>query len=84
MADAARMRRVSAYGVLRTALKPKLSATQRCLIPTDFGLHNIPKSTDGTLGFIDFEYFGWGHPVKLAATRFYSPAMRRTKPRSLG
>lgn len=47
----------------------------RTLIPADFGLHNALKAADGTLTFIDFEYFGWDDPVKLTADFLLHPAM---------
>ena len=51
----------------------ELPASKRCLIPADFGFHNILKKADGTLGFIDFEYFGWDDPVKLVADTLLHP-----------
>ena len=50
-----------------------LSPEKRCLIPADFGFHNILKKADGSLGFIDFEYFGWDDPVKLVADTLLHP-----------
>ena len=46
-----------------------------CLIPADFGFHNILRGPDGSLTFIDFEYFGWDDPVKLVADFLLHPAM---------
>jgi hypothetical protein len=39
----------------------------RTLSPADFGFHNALRRPDGSLVFLDFEYFGWDDPVKLAA-----------------
>ncbi|CAA7614519.1 phosphotransferase [Magnetospirillum sp. SS-4] len=39
----------------------------RTLSPADFGFHNALRRPDGSLAFLDFEYFGWDDPVKLAA-----------------
>lgn len=47
----------------------------RCLIPADFGFHNALRTADGTLAFLDFEYFGWDDPVKLTADFLLHPAM---------
>jgi hypothetical protein len=57
---------------LGTALPP----AQRTLSPSDFGLHNALRRTDGTLSFIDFEYFGWDDPAKLTADFLLHPAMQ--------
>jgi hypothetical protein len=39
----------------------------RVLSPSDFGLHNALRRSDGTLVFLDFEYFGWDEPAKAVA-----------------
>jgi hypothetical protein len=55
----------------------------RSLVPSDFGFHNALRRSDGTLAFVDFEYFGWDDPVKLTADvllhpgRTLSPRQRR-------
>lgn len=51
-----------------------LPRSEQCLIPGDFGFHNILKTADGELAFIDFEYFGWDDPVKLLADTLLHPA----------
>jgi phosphotransferase family enzyme len=53
-----------------------LPADLRRLIPADFGFHNALRQQDGSLRFVDFEYFGWDDPVKLAADFLLHPAMR--------
>ena len=41
-----------------------LDTEHRRLIPADFGFHNTLRQSDGSLIFIDFEYFGWDDPIK--------------------
>lgn len=48
-------------------LEAKFPRAQKILNPSDFGFHNAVAGPDGTLGFVDFEYFGWDDPCKLAA-----------------
>jgi len=48
------------------------------LSPSDFGFHNILVSKNGGLKFIDFEYFGWDDPVKLASDFSHHVAMNLT------
>ncbi|HYD70488.1 hypothetical protein [Azospirillum sp.] len=50
----------------------------RTLSPSDFGFHNALRRPGGTLAFLDFEYFGWDDPVKLAADFVLHPGMRLT------
>jgi hypothetical protein len=50
-----------------------LPQEERSLVPADFGFHNCLRGTDGTLRFLDFEYFGWDDPVKLAADMLHHP-----------
>ena len=45
----------------------------RSLVPSDFGFHNSLRRKDGTLAFVDFEYFGWDDPVKLSADIILHP-----------
>ena len=49
--------------------------SQPALIPADFGFHNAIKTAAGKLYFIDFEYFGWDDPVRLAADFLLHPGM---------
>jgi Phosphotransferase enzyme family len=56
------------------ALPPPL----RRLVPADFGFHNAIREAGGGLRFIDFDYFGWDDPVKLAADFVLHPAMTLT------
>jgi hypothetical protein len=43
------------------------------LVPSDFGFHNSLRRKDGSLAFVDFEYFGWDDPVKLTADMLLHP-----------
>lgn len=48
----------------------------RTLSPSDFGFHNALLQRDGTLAFLDFEYFGWDDPAKLFADTLIHPHER--------
>ena len=48
---------------------------RRVLSPSDFGLHNALRRRDGSIVFIDFEYFGWDDPVRLTADFLLHPGM---------
>ena len=56
----------------------RLDAALRRLIPADFGFHNALRRPSGTLCYIDFDYFGWDDPVKLAADFVLHPGMSLT------
>ena len=45
----------------------------RSLVPSDFGFHNSLRRRDGSLAFVDFEYFGWDDPVKMTADILLHP-----------
>jgi hypothetical protein len=51
----------------------ELQQEWRSLVPSDFGFHNSLRRRDGSLAFIDFEYFGWDDPVKLTADILLHP-----------
>lgn len=57
-----------------------IGSTRRTLSPSDFGFHNAIRRPDGTLAFIDFEYFGWDDPVRLVADFLQHPGMNLTPP----
>ncbi len=59
----------------RLDVQKVLAHEQRTLSPSDFGFHNALRRPDGSLCFIDFEYFGWDDPVKLVADFLFHPAM---------
>jgi hypothetical protein len=50
-----------------------LSVDAQTLSPSDFSFHNAIRRVDGTLAFIDFEYFGWDDPVKMIADVIWHP-----------
>jgi hypothetical protein len=68
--------RVAAAGV---AFDAELPQEWRSLVPSDFGFHNSLRRPDGSLAFLDFEYFGWDDPVKLTADILLHPG-RPLKP----
>ena len=55
-----------------------LAVRLRCLSPSDFGFHNALAQADGRIVFLDFEYFGWDDPVKLASDFVLHPGMDLT------
>jgi hypothetical protein len=64
--------RAGTAGKVTTAPLPK---EHRTLSPSDFGFHNALRRPDGSLVFLDFEYFGWDDPVKLVADFQQHPGM---------
>ncbi len=65
----------------------KLPQEWQSLVPSDFGFHNSLRCPNGSLAFVDFEYFGWDDPVKLTADVLLHPgwlltAMQRRRFRS--
>lgn len=52
-----------------------LAPIYRTLSPADFGFHNMRHDSNGRLMFLDFEYFGWDDPVKLATEFLVHPGM---------
>jgi hypothetical protein len=52
-----------------------LERFQQTLSPSDFGFHNSIKRPDGSLAFMDFEYFGWDDPVKLMSDFVFHQGM---------
>ena len=59
----------------RVRRTPDSSAEERILSPSDFGFHNALRRPDGSLVFLDFEYFGWDDPAKLVCDFLLHPAM---------
>lgn len=51
----------------------ELPQERRSLVPSDFGFHNALRHPDGSLAFVDFEYFGWDDPVKMTADILLHP-----------
>lgn len=54
-------------GITDDVLSRKLKISEERLSPVDFGVHNILFKKDGSLCFIDFEYFGRDDPVRAVA-----------------
>ena len=52
-----------------------LLGSGRTLSPSDFGFHNAIRKDDGSLCFVDFEYFGWDDPAKLITDFSFHPGM---------
>jgi hypothetical protein len=63
------------YAAAKMEFATALSRENRTLCPSDFGFHNSLRRPDGTLCFIDFDYFGWDDPVKLVADFLLHPGM---------
>jgi hypothetical protein len=64
-----------AYGRRGWDFTAELAVDQQILSPSDFGTHNALRRPDGSLAFLDFEYFGWDDPVKLVADTLLHPGM---------
>lgn len=58
-----------------TSLDAELPHSDRTLSPSDFGFHNALRTPDGTIVFLDFEYFGWDDPAKMISDFLLHPAM---------
>lgn len=61
-----------AWSIERAAPLPSQSRT---ISPSDFGFHNTIRRTDGSLAFVDFEYFGWDDPAKTLVDYLLHPGM---------
>jgi hypothetical protein len=59
----------------RVRRTPDSPAEERILSPSDFGFHNALRRPDGSLVFLDFEYFGWDDPAKLVCDFLLHPAI---------
>jgi Phosphotransferase enzyme family len=53
----------------------EIEADRRTLSPSDFGFHNAIRRQDGSLAFVDFEYFGWDDPAKTVVDFLLHPGM---------
>jgi len=62
----------------RVSSTAELLQEERTLNPSDFGLHNAIRRRDGSLVFVDFEYFGWDDPAKMIIDFVLHPAMSLT------
>lgn len=56
-----------------------LAEHERTLSPSDMGFHNALRKPDGSLAFVDFEYFGWDDPTKLLSDFVLHPGMHLTE-----
>jgi len=68
-------RRASLMVVWTRPWDGELMAKYRTLSPSDFGFHNALRRDDGSLVFLDFEYFGWDDPAKTISDFLLHPAM---------
>jgi hypothetical protein len=57
------------------AVDLEIGADRRTLSPSDFGFHNAIRRQDGSLAFVDFEYFGWDDPAKTVVDFLLHPGM---------
>ncbi len=55
--------------------KLELPKKKRTLNPADFGFHNALRKNDGTITFLDFEFFGWDDPTKIVCDFMIHPGM---------
>lgn len=63
------------YAAIGLDFETPVALAQQTLSPSDFGFHNARRRPDGTIVFLDFEYFGRDDPVKLTADFMLHPAM---------
>ena len=61
----------------------KISRSMQTLSPSDFGFHNAIRQFDGSLVWIDLEYFGWDDPVKLIADFIWHPGFTLSEKQAL-
>lgn len=53
----------------------EIGRDEMTLSPSDFGFHNALRKENGEIVFLDFEYFGWDDPAKLASDFLLHPGM---------
>jgi hypothetical protein len=61
--------------LLGAAFAADLPLEHRTLSPSDFGFHNALRRPNGSIVFLDFEYFGWDDPVKMICDFVLHPGM---------
>lgn len=71
-----------AYEDLEIGFDEDIPQPHRILSPSDFGLHNALRRSDGSIVFLDFEYFGWDDPVKLVSDFLLHPGQALSHPAS--
>lgn len=54
----------------------EIDPSVRILSPSDVGFHNTLRTADGSLVFVDFEYFGWDDPAKLISDFVLQPEQK--------
>ena len=59
---------------LNVSFSQEILKRERTLSPSDFGFHNALRRSDGTIVFLDFEYFGWDDPAKTISDFLLHPA----------
>ena len=57
------------------SIEEELEQRKQTLSPSDFGFHNAIRRPDGTIVFLDFEYFGWDDPAKMISDFLLHPGM---------
>lgn len=60
-------------GRLDYDMSRQLKRSRMILSQSDFGFHNAIKSVNGSLYFLDFEYYGWDDPAKLISDFYLQP-----------
>ncbi len=73
--EEAAQRAVRSYEAAGMNFNTAIPERERTLSPSDFGFHNARRRGDGSLVFLDFEYFGWDDPVKMTADILLHPGM---------
>ena len=71
--EEATQRAVENYEAAGMDFYAAITEPERTLSPSDFGFHNARRREDGSLVFLDFEYFGWDDPAKLTADILMHP-----------
>jgi len=66
---------VDGYAQSSLEVDTEILPSIRILSPSDFGFHNALRRPDGSLYFVDFEYFGWDDPVRLVCDFLLHPGM---------
>jgi len=66
------------YARVGLSFDSPVDPAQRRLSPSDFGFHNALARPDGSVVFLDFEYFGWDDPAKLCCDFVLHPGMHLT------
>lgn len=71
--ERAKSRLVADAAAAGLAMDERLSQSDCCLSPSDFGFHNALIDEAGRLSFVDFEYAGRDDPAKLVSDFFCQP-----------